>query len=74
MKRKALRRRYGRAGGGGHRVRIDGKETTLTFDSHSGSRGYQYLTPGAASSHAFNEPLKAGTAFRTNGHRYEVLT
>jgi hypothetical protein len=55
------------------RVRIDGVETTLTYDCFSGARGYQYLTPGAASSHAFGEPLQEGTAFRTNGHRYEIL-
>ena len=57
-----------------HRVRIDGHETTLTFDRYSGARGNQYLTPGNTSSHAFVEPLVAGTVFRTNGHRYEVLS
>jgi hypothetical protein len=55
------------------RVKIDGVKTTLTFDSHSGSRGYQYLTPGATSSHAFREPLVPGQKFRTSGHDYEVL-
>ena len=57
-----------------HRVQIDGIETTLTFDSHSGSRGYQYLTPGNVSSHAFSTPLQAGQHFTTNGHTYRVLT
>lgn len=56
-----------------YRVKIDGVETTLTFESRSGSRGYQYLTPDAASSHAFSELLQAGTRFRTNGHDYEVM-
>jgi hypothetical protein len=58
------------------RVRIDGVETTLTFDQWSGSRGYQYLTPGAAASHAFSfklEDLEPGSSFRTNGHTYLVL-
>lgn len=55
------------------RVKIDGVETTLTYDRHSGARGHQYLTPGNASSHAFGLPLVAGQTFRTNGHRYEIL-
>lgn len=55
------------------RVRIDGVETTLTYDRFSGARGYQYLTPGNVSSHAFSRPLEPGTAFRTNGHRCEIL-
>jgi hypothetical protein len=55
------------------RVTIDGVETTLTYDRHSGSRGHQYLTPGNAASHAFGQPLVVGQAFRTNGHRYEIL-
>lgn len=54
-------------------VRIDGVETTLSYDRFSGARGYQYLTPGNASSHAFQVPLKEGDRFRTNGHIYEVL-
>lgn len=54
-------------------VRIDGIETILTFDSQSGSRGYQYLTPGNTASHAFAAPLQPGQSFRTNGHSYEVL-
>ncbi len=57
-----------------HRVKIDGVETTLTYDCYSGSRGHQYLTPGATSSHAFPERLVRGQAFRTSGHHYEVLT
>ncbi len=57
-----------------HKVRIDGTETTLTYDCHSGSRGHQYLTPGATSSHAFPFQLEAGQAFRTNGHDYVVLS
>ncbi len=57
-----------------HTVRIDGEETVLTFDAHSGSRGYQYLAPGNAASHAFDRPLVKGEVFTTNGHRYEVLT
>jgi hypothetical protein len=56
-----------------YRVLIDGVETTLTYDRHSGARGHQYLTPGAASSHAFSQTLQPGTKFRTNGHTYEVL-
>lgn len=55
------------------RVRIDGVETTLTYDRHSGARGHQYLTRGNASSHAFARPLVSGQVFRTNGHRYEIL-
>lgn len=54
-------------------VIIDGVETILRFDSLSDSRGYQYLTPGNASSHVFNTPLQVGQAFRTNGHLYEVI-
>ncbi len=57
-----------------HRVRIDGVETTLTYDRHSGARGYQYLTPGNAASHAFPDTLQKGQVFRCNGHRYEILT
>jgi hypothetical protein len=57
-----------------HRVRIDGKETVLTLDCFSGSRGYQYLTPGNWESHAFSRQLVKGACFSTNGHRYEVLT
>ena len=57
-----------------HRVKIDGVETTLTFDAFSGARGYQYLTPGNASSHAFARPLEAGQRFRTGGHDYEVMS
>lgn len=56
-----------------YRVLIDGVETTLTYDRHSGARGNQYLTPGAASSHAFSFHLQPGMKFRTNGHTYEVL-
>ena len=56
------------------RVRIDGVETTLTFDCTSGSRGHQYLTPGNASSHAFDWHPQAGEKFRTNGHSYEILS
>lgn len=57
------------------RVKIDGVETTLTFDSLSGSRGYQYLTPGNQSSHAFSRPLEQMPwKFRTNGHVYEKIT
>ncbi len=57
-----------------HEVRIDGKETTLTFASYSGSRGYQYRTPGNTASHAFPWELAKGMRFRTNGHDYEVLS
>lgn len=56
------------------KVRIDGVETTLTYDRRSGARGHQYLTEGNAASHAFSAPLRAGMTFRTNGHRYEVLS
>lgn len=57
------------------RVKIDGVETTLTFDSLSGSRGYQYLTPKNESSHAFSSPLEhMPRKFRTNGHVYEKIT
>ena len=55
------------------RVRIDGVETTLTYDQFSGARGYQYLTPGNTSSHAFASHLEVGDVLRTNGHRYEVI-
>jgi len=65
--------RYEEGRGTTFRVKIDGVKTTLTFDSRSGSRGYQYLTPGATSSHAFREPLVPGQKFRTSGHDYEVL-
>jgi len=57
-----------------HLVRIDGVENTFTFDSYSGARGYQYLTRGNAGSHAFGWILKKGEVFRTNGHRYEILS
>lgn len=57
-----------------HEVIIDGVSTVLTFRGNSGSRGYEYNTPGNASSHCFGEPLRAGQRFRTNGHFYEVLT
>jgi hypothetical protein len=57
-----------------HRVRIDGVENTLTYDCFSYARGHQYLTKGNASSHAFGEMLKKGQVFRTNGHRYEILS
>ncbi len=57
-----------------HRVTIDGEETTLTFDSFSGARGYQYLTPGNRASHAFRDKLQAGQRFRTGGHTYEILS
>ncbi len=57
-----------------HRVKIDGVETTLTYDKTSGARGAQYLTPGNKESHAFSTLLCAGQRFRTNGHTYEVLT
>ncbi len=55
-----------------YRVTIDGVTTVLTFDSYSGSRGYQYLTPGNTESHAFPKYLVPGQKFRTNGHDYEV--
>lgn len=58
------------------KVRIDGAETVLAYDSHSGARGHQYLTPGNACSHAFNDPLQDYLGdgwFETNGCRYEVL-
>jgi hypothetical protein len=55
------------------RVKIDGVETTLTYDCYSGSRGHQYLTPGATASHAFTYKLTKGQKFRTNGHTYEIL-
>lgn len=56
-------------------VEVDGVETTLTFDSHSGSRGYQYLTPGAGGSYAFPFQLETqiGAAFRTGGHAYKIV-
>jgi hypothetical protein len=57
-----------------HDVKIDGVPTTLRFDSFSGSRGYQYLTPRNASLHAFPFQLQPGQSFRTNGHHYEVLS
>lgn len=57
-----------------HRVLIDGVETTLTYDRFSQARGHQYLTPGAASSHAFSQAIHKGQRFRTNGHSYEILT
>ena len=63
----------GRVMGRKFRVTIDDVETTLTYGSHSGSRGHQYLTPGNAASHAFAQPLVVGQAFRTNGHRYQIL-
>lgn len=58
------------------RVKIDGVETTLTYDGHSYARGHQYLTPGARASHAFPDRLEQyqpGTRFRTNGCTYEIL-
>lgn len=59
---------------GVHRVLIDGVETVLHFDSRSGSRGWQYLTPDASRSHAFPKQLEAGQVWQHNGHRYEVLS
>jgi hypothetical protein len=58
-----------------YRVRIDGRETVLTYDRLSWSRGHQYLTPGNVTSHAFEGTLAplVGAAFTVNGHRYEVL-
>ena len=55
-------------------VTIDGVDTTLTYDSHSGSRGYQYLTPGNRASHAFPWKLedRRGHSFRINGHEYVI--
>lgn len=57
------------------KVVIDGKETVLTYDSYSGARGYQYLTPDKGRSHAFARRLNElrGTEFKTNGHAYKVL-
>lgn len=55
------------------KVKIDGVETTLTFEYASGSRGYEYHTPGHSSSHSFNDHPQKGQKFRTNGHLYEVL-
>lgn len=55
------------------RVLIDGEPNTLTYQSHSGSRGHQYLTAGNRSSHGFEHPLVAGQRFRVSGHHYEVL-
>lgn len=46
---------------------------TLDTSTSESARGYQYLTPGNASSHSFNQPLQAGQKFRTGGHTYEVL-
>ena len=60
-----------------YRVRIDGVETVLTFDSYSGARGHQYLTPGNVSSHALPFPLarmKPGEKLYTNGHVYEFVS
>lgn len=56
-------------------VKIDDKETTLTYDSYSGACGYQYLTPGNKSSHAFSWPLSimVGSVFRTSGHKYHII-
>ncbi len=58
-------------------VKIDGQRTTLEFDSRSYTRGYQYLTPGATSSHAFPQPLHTmpvGSVIHPNGHKYEVCS
>jgi len=57
-------------------VKIDGVETELRYDSHSGNRGHQYLTPGSRASHAFVgrlEQLPKGARLRTNGHTYELM-
>lgn len=53
-------------------VLIDGVKTLLTLVRYS-ARGWEYHTPGNASNHTFQEPLRAGQRFRTNGHAYEVL-
>jgi hypothetical protein len=55
------------------RVLIDGVETTLTFAHASGSRGYEYHTPGHASSHSFSAHPEPGQRIRTNGHDYAFL-
>jgi hypothetical protein len=55
-----------------YRVTIDCVDTILSYDSYSGARGYQYLTPDKSSSHAFGKYLVPGQRFRTNGHEYEV--
>lgn len=54
-------------------VLIDGVYTMLIYGSFSHACGHQYLTPGNASSHAFQHALIVGDKFRTNGHDYEVL-
>ena len=60
--------------GARYAVDIDGVSELLTFDSHSGARGNQYLTTGNRASHAFPFALHdmEGQTFRTNGHTYYV--
>lgn len=60
----------------GVKVKIDGQETELHYDSYSGNRGHQYLTPDRRQSHAFNarlEQLPRGGRIRTGDHTYELL-
>jgi len=58
-----------------HKVKIDGKENTLTLiQSHgANSDGHQYNTAGNESGHRFRRLLKKGDKFKTNGCNYEIL-
>lgn len=63
-----------------HKVRINGKETTLTRSSEHDKRDARgevypgYVTPGNASAHTFTEELRKGMIIATAGKVYEVLS
>lgn len=64
------------SGAEGVKVKIDGAETELHYDSYAGDQGHQYFTPDRRVRHAFNarlEQLPRGGRIRTSDHTYELL-
>jgi len=59
-----------------HKVKIDGKPEELTLVMTPGPQqsDYQYNTKNNASAHRFPRRIRPGEIFRTNGHRYEILS
>ncbi len=53
------------------KVKIDGRETTLTYVGMSHG-GYQYNEPGNVRAHTFPFRLEHGMCFRVSGHQYET--